>query len=260
MPPVDMDAEAPPERVTPATSVMAFSRRWAEAVSSAASGRSLSSRSRSASERPRRAGSARPANGSSGATRAIATPRSASAFGSSVRLAEITAERRPTKTRRPRSADSARSVSSTLPSRTETDSAVPCTTTASASSAPAARAAATRRSATSVSAERSVASVMGILSVKACREGRRAGNTGRPPEGRLPVMYGPSGPGASRADRGPPPGRLGLGKVPAIPGIATRRLMGPKSGGAIVPFIGRGPARPRRRPHQQEMRYDPGPS
>ena len=68
-------------------------------------------------------GSASPANGSSGATRAIATARSASASTPSplMSLVETTACRLPTRTRRPRSSLSERSDSSTAPSRTSTE-------------------------------------------------------------------------------------------------------------------------------------------
>ena len=86
---------------------------------------------------------------SSGATRAIATARSASAAKPSpaMSLVETTACFLPMRTRRPRSSPSALSDSSTAPSRTSTDTDTPRTATASAASAPAKRAAFTRRSA-----------------------------------------------------------------------------------------------------------------
>ena len=115
-------------------------------------------RDRSGRDRENRApaapSSASPAYLSSGAARAIATARSASAALPSlaVSLVDTTAWRLPTSTRRPRSSPSARSLSSTAPSRTSIDSDIERTATASAASAPAARAALTSRSARSVRA------------------------------------------------------------------------------------------------------------
>ena len=106
---------------------------------------SASSRSRSGKSRASSAGSARPTYASSGATRAIATARSASLAIPSplTSLVETTAWRLPTNTRRPTSSPSERSDSSTRPSRTSTPCDTPRTATASAASAPARRAAST---------------------------------------------------------------------------------------------------------------------
>ncbi len=81
--------------------------------------------------------SARPANGSSGDTLAIATARSARAERSKPGLADTLATRLPMKTRREKSSLSDDSVPSTLPRRTLTDCDRERTTTASAASAPA---------------------------------------------------------------------------------------------------------------------------
>ena len=114
-----------------------------------------SSRSRSGNSRASSAGSARPTYLSSGATRAIATARSASFAMPSpeTSLVETTAWRCPTSTRNPTSSPSERSDSSTRPSRTSTPCDTPRTATASAASAPARLAASTSRCASVESAD-----------------------------------------------------------------------------------------------------------
>src|SRR5690606_2432129 len=105
-------------------------------------------------------GSASPWNGSSGDTRAIATARSASIFGSDEAVAPTLATRLPTNTRSEMSSLSEASVDSTLPRRTETPAERPIMATASAASAPALRAASTRRATRSVSRPASILSFM----------------------------------------------------------------------------------------------------
>ncbi len=141
MPPMPAEAEAPPDLETPLTARPACSAARAMASSCLTVGRSRSIRSRSGKSCASSFSSARPANLSSGAARAIATARSASAALPSlvISLVETTAWRRPTSTRRPRSSPSALSDSSTAPSRTSIDSDIERTATASAASAPAAR-------------------------------------------------------------------------------------------------------------------------
>ena len=155
MPPMPADAEAPPDLLTPRTPSAASSAWRARRSRRSTLGMSGSSRSRSGNSRASSAGSASPANLSSGATRAMAMARSASASTPSplMSLVEIDAWRRPTRTRKPTSSLSERCDSSTAPSRTSTDSETERTATASAWSAPARCAAATRREARSVRAD-----------------------------------------------------------------------------------------------------------
>ena len=86
-----------------------------------------------------RSGSASPHHGSSGASRAIATARSAMAamVAARVSLDDTQAWRRPISTRSPRSTPSERSACSSAPSRTSIDRLSPATAIASAASAPA---------------------------------------------------------------------------------------------------------------------------
>ena len=79
MPPMPAEAEAPPDLATPATPSAAASACCARCSSTSTDGMSGSSRSRSGNAWASSAGSARPANLSSGAARAMATARSASA-------------------------------------------------------------------------------------------------------------------------------------------------------------------------------------
>src|SRR5882762_8336650 len=153
MPPIPVEADAPPDLVTPLTASAAASASQARRSSSDVDGTLGSSRSRSGKSRASNDGSARPTYLSSGATRAMATARSASFATPSplTSLVETTAWRRPTSTRSPTSSPSERSDSSTRPSRTST----PCELlrTASAASAPARLAASTRRCASALSAD-----------------------------------------------------------------------------------------------------------
>src|ERR1035437_8383373 len=118
--------------------------------------------------------------GDFGGARAIATARSASAALPSLAmsLVDTTAWRFPTSTRRPRSSPSARSLSSTAPSRTSIASDIPRNATASAASAPRASAALTSRSARSVRAVWSnkdeAGACMVRLSYLICHSGARA--------------------------------------------------------------------------------------
>ncbi len=155
MPPMPADADAPPDLETPATPRPAASAACARFSSTSTPGMSGSSRSRSGKLVASNAGSARPANLSSGAARAMATARSASVSTPSplISLVDTAACFLPTRTRKPTSSPSERCDSSTAPSRTSTDSDTERTATASASLAPARRAAATRRLARSVSAD-----------------------------------------------------------------------------------------------------------
>ena len=155
MPPMPLEADAPPDLVTPLTARPAASASQARRSSSDVEGTSRSSRSRSANSRASREGSARPTYLSSGATRAIATARSASFPMPSpeISLVETTAWRCPTNTRNPTSSPSERSDSSTRPSRTSTPCETPRTATASAASAPARLAASTSRCASVDSAD-----------------------------------------------------------------------------------------------------------
>src|SRR6195952_897650 len=155
MPPIPAEADAPPDLVTPFTARPAASASDARRSSSATDGVTGSSISRSGNSCASNDGSARPTYWSSGATRAIATARSASFATPSVltSLVETTAWRRPTSTRRPTSSPSERSDSSTRPSRTSTPCDTPRTATASAASAPARLAASTRRCASVESAD-----------------------------------------------------------------------------------------------------------
>ena len=113
MPPMPAEAEAPPDLVTPLTASPAcFGRaRHRFELRDASAGRG-SIRSRSGKSCASSASSASPAYLSSGATRAIATARSASAAlpSPAMSLVETTAWRLPTSTRRPRSSPSARSL------------------------------------------------------------------------------------------------------------------------------------------------------
>ena len=154
MPPMPAEAEAPPDLATPLTAIAAASAARAFCSSRSTDGSSGSIKSRSGKSCASWLSSARPANLSSGAARAMATARSASARlpSAAISLVETTAWRRPTSTRRPRSSLSARSLSSTAPSRTSIDSDIERTATASAASAPALSAALTSRSARSVRA------------------------------------------------------------------------------------------------------------
>src|SRR5882757_8367362 len=155
MPPIPVEADAPPDLVTPLTASAAASASQARRSSSAVDGTLESSRSRSGKSRASSAGSARPTYLSSGATRAIATARSARRAMPSplTSLVETTAWRRPTSTRKPTSSPSERSDSSTRPSRTSTPCDTPRTAIASAWSAPARLAASTRRCASVLSAD-----------------------------------------------------------------------------------------------------------
>ena len=147
MPPIPVEADAPPDLVTPLTASAAASASQARRSSSAVDGILGSSRSRSGKSRASNDGSARPTYLSSGATRAMATARSASLATPSplTSLVETTAWRCPTSTRSPTSSPSERSDSSTRPSRTSTPCETPRTATASAASAPARLAASTSR-------------------------------------------------------------------------------------------------------------------
>src|SRR5437899_2362717 len=155
MPPIPVEADAPPDLVTPLTASAAASDSQARRSSSAVDGMLGSSRSRSGKSRASNEGSARPTYLSSGATRAMATARSASLATPSplTSLVEITAWRRPTSTRNPTSSPSERSDSSTRPSRTSTPCETLRTATASAASAPALLAASTRRCASALRAD-----------------------------------------------------------------------------------------------------------
>src|SRR6202171_6110697 len=155
MPPIPVEADDPPDLVTPLTASAAASASQARRSSSDVEGILESSRSRSGKSRARSDGSARPTYLSSGATRAIATARSASLATPSPRmsLVETTAWRLPTSTRNPTSSPSERSDSSTRPSRTSTPCDTPRTATPSAASAPARFAASTRRCASVESAD-----------------------------------------------------------------------------------------------------------
>ena len=141
MPPMPAEAEAPPDLATPLTASPAASAARAMVSSWATVGRFGSIRSRSGKSCVSCAVSASPAYLSSGAARAIATARAASAALPSlaVSLVDTTAWRFPTSTRRPRSSPSELSDSSTAPSRTSIDSDIARTATASAASAPAAQ-------------------------------------------------------------------------------------------------------------------------
>src|SRR6266581_2567097 len=154
MPPIPVEAEAPPDLVTPLTASAAASASQARRSSSDVDGTLGSSRSRSGKSRASNDGSARPTYLSSGATRAMATARSASFATPSplTSLVETTAWRCPTSTRNPTSSPSERSDSSTRPSRTSTPCETPRTATASAESAPARLAASTNRCASVLSA------------------------------------------------------------------------------------------------------------
>src|ERR1700682_1118979 len=125
MPPIPLEADAPPDLLTPLTARPAASASQARRSSSDVDGTLRSSKSRSGKSRAKSDGSARPTYLSSGATRAIATARSAN-FATA-------------------SSPSERSDSSTRPSRTSTPCDTPRTATASAASAPARLAASTRR-------------------------------------------------------------------------------------------------------------------
>src|SRR5882724_11665834 len=155
MPPMPVEADAPPDLVTPLTASAAASASQARRSSSEVDGTLGSSRSRSGKSRASSDGSARPTYLSSGATRAIATARSASFATPSplMSLVETTAWRRPTSTRSPTSSPSERSDSSTRPSRTSTPCETPRIATESAASAPARLAASTRRCARLESAD-----------------------------------------------------------------------------------------------------------
>src|SRR5882724_6767057 len=155
MPPMPLEADAPPDLLTPLTPSAAASASQARRSSSDVEGTLRSSRSRSGKSRAKSDGSARPTYLSSGATRAIATARSASLATPSpeMSLVETTAWRCPTSTRNPTSSPSERSDSSTRPSRTSTLCETPRTATASAASAPARLAASTRRCASVESAD-----------------------------------------------------------------------------------------------------------
>src|SRR5437660_8821521 len=155
MPPMPLEAEAPPDFDTPFTASPAASASTARRSSSEVEGTVRSSRSRSANSRASSEGSARPTYLSSGATRAIATARSASFPMPSpeISLVETTAWRCPTSTRSPTSSPSERSDSSTRPSRTSTPCETLRTATASAASAPALLAASTRRCASALRAD-----------------------------------------------------------------------------------------------------------
>src|SRR2546421_3656501 len=155
MPPIPAEADAPPDLVTPLTASAAASASQARRSSSDVEGILRSSISRSGKSRASSAGSARPTYLSSGATRAIATARSASFATPSplMSLVETTAWRRPTSTRNPTSSPSERSDSSTRPSRTSTPCETPRIATESAASAPARLAASTRRCARLESAD-----------------------------------------------------------------------------------------------------------
>ncbi len=150
-PPMLRDAPAPPELLTPCTARAAASVASASSVRRAVSISIASKRSRSRGAFTSKAGSASCSYGSSGATRAMATARSANLLGSLPALAETLAIRRPTNTRREKSSLSDDSVPSTLPSRTETLTERARITTASAWSAPARFAAATSCAARSTS-------------------------------------------------------------------------------------------------------------
>src|ERR1700682_3330966 len=155
MPPIPVEADAPPDLVTPLTARAAASASQARRSSSEVAGTLGSSRSRSGKSRANSDGSARPTYLSSGATRAIATARSASLATPSplMSLVETTAWRLPTSTRNPTSSPSERSDSSTRPSRTSTPCDTPRTATASAAAAPAVLAPSTRRCASVESAD-----------------------------------------------------------------------------------------------------------
>src|SRR5258708_26482987 len=155
MPPIPLEADAPPDLLTPLTARPAASASQARRSSSDVDGTLRSSRSRSGKSRANSDGSARPTYLSSGATRAIATARSASLATPSpvMSLVETTVWRLPSSTRNPTSSPSERSDSSTRPSRTSTPCDTPRTATASAASAPARFAASTRRCASVESAD-----------------------------------------------------------------------------------------------------------
>src|SRR5450756_1293358 len=78
MPPIPVEADAPPDLVTPLTASAAASASQARRSSSEVDGVLESSRSSSGKSRASSDGSARPTYLSSGATRAMATARSAS--------------------------------------------------------------------------------------------------------------------------------------------------------------------------------------
>src|SRR5205823_13933173 len=155
IPPIPLEADAPPDLVTPLTASAAASASQARRSSSDVDGMLGSSKSRSGKSRASSDGSASPTYLSSGATRAMATARSASLATPSplTSLVETTAWRCPTSTRSPTSSPSERSDSSTRPSRTSTPCEMPRTATASAASAPARLAASTSRCARSESAD-----------------------------------------------------------------------------------------------------------
>ena len=155
IPPIPADADAPPDLVTPLTASAAASASQARRSSSDVDGVSGSSKSRFGNSRTSNDGSARPTYLSSGATRAMATARSASLAMPSplTSFVEITAWRCPTSTRSPMSSPSERSDSSTRPSRTSTLWEIPRSATASAASAPAPLAASTSRCARVLNAD-----------------------------------------------------------------------------------------------------------
>ena len=178
MPPMPAEAEAPPDLVTPLTARPALSARRATLFElRRPTARSGSSRSRSGMSRASCAGSARPANGSSGATRAMATARSASCgdvasdvVGGHHRLA-ATRRRRAGRHRRLRSARIPRPRRRAPRPTSDTER----TATASAASAPARRAAATSRSARSVRADWSSREDILAFMLHGMEEGRSRG-------------------------------------------------------------------------------------
>ena len=102
-PPMPAEAAAPPDLLTPETAMAAASASRARRSSTPTSGMSGSSKSSAGGFFANSAGSARPAKRSSGAARAMATARSASAAKPSLlrSLVETTACFLPTRTRRP---------------------------------------------------------------------------------------------------------------------------------------------------------------
>src|ERR1051326_7232252 len=132
----------------PGTAIASPSTARALSTKASGGGSRASSISSDGNSFVRRSGGARQANLSSGARRAIATARSGSSASAREErsVEETKATRLPTNTRSPRSEDSARSMSSSFPSRYDTFAETPSTNSASAASAPAARAAQIRLS------------------------------------------------------------------------------------------------------------------